>query len=285
MKLDIKPLSQRDARWKDKKLGGGGSIGLYGCLLTCHAMALTYYGHDVTPDTLNELFKQKGCYDGNYLNFYKVGDVYNDYIDVEYYDCQDIPCDLTKIDKKLGEKRPVIAMVDFDANPSTKGDWHFVLIIGKENDGSYYINDPWTGETYFFHAKYGDPAKGIYGLRIYDGTPPNISNPQDKIDELQNQVQSANEALASKALEVSMLTEKLSKAERDITDLQEQLNTTRSERDQANWEAKQKEISLEKTQDDLKKAQEEITRLNEIIETSSKEFKKLSFWDKIRLLF
>lgn len=62
---------------------------------------------------------------------------------------------------------PVIALVDFD--PKTQGvQGHFVLIIGK--DGDYLINDPMAnpGEgSYWFSARYGDPARGIYGLRLY----------------------------------------------------------------------------------------------------------------------
>ena len=75
MKLNIPPLGQRDPRWKDKRLGGGGSIGNYGCLLVCHAMMLTYFGHEVDPDTLNAIYKEKGVYDGNLINFFAAGNV------------------------------------------------------------------------------------------------------------------------------------------------------------------------------------------------------------------
>lgn len=261
MKLNIPPLSQRDNRWKDKRLGGGGTIGLYGCLLICHAMALAYYGHETSPDSLNEIFKSKGAYDGNYLNFYAVGNVFGDYKAVEFYECNDVPCDLSKIDKMLAQKKPVIAKVDFDQNPSTKGDWHFVLIIGKEDDGAYYINDPWTGETYYFNAKYGDPLKGIYGLRIYDGIPPKESNYEDRIQELTEQVKSANESLAEKSFEVSMLTDKLTDSQNKVEELQESLNKARSDRDSAIWENDQLKLKNKTQEEEIKALREKIVEL------------------------
>jgi chorismate mutase len=260
MKLDIQPVSQRNPAWKDKKMGGGGTIGLYGCLLTCHAMSLTYYGHPTTPDQLNELFKSKNCYDGNFLNFYAVGGVYGDYKASEMYDCYETPCDLGKIDKLLSEKKPVIAMVDFDVNPSTKGDWHFVLIIGKEND-SYFINDPWTGETYYFEAKYGDPSRNIYGLRIYEGNPPQTVNPQDEIEGLREKIQSLNEDLSDKALEISELTKEVGEAKNESKTLNEQLNKCRSERDKADWEATQSKLQVEKLTEEKKVLTDKVAEL------------------------
>jgi len=261
MKLNISPLSQRDVRWKDKKLGGGSSIGLYGCLLVCHSMALNYFGHEQTPDLLNEIFKSQGCFDGNNLNFYKIGDVYGDYKAVEYYECNDIPCDLSKIDNQLAKNMPVIAKVDFDMNPATKGDWHFVLIIGKDEQGKYFINDPWYGETYYFDAKYGDPAKGIYGLRIYEGVPSNTQNLEDKVSELQAKVKSLDEALAEKSLELNTIRGQLEQQERDNKDLGDQLNQARSQRDSANWEKEQVEIKNKSLNEQIEAQNKEIDRL------------------------
>lgn len=262
MKLTINPLSQRDVRWKDKKLGGGGSIGLYGCLLTCHSMALIYFGHeDMLPDLLNETFKQKSCYDGNNLNFWAIGNVFGDYRAVEYYECNDVPCDFSKIDNQLNKKLPVIAKVDFDNNPSTKGDWHFVLIIGKTEDGHYLINDPWTGETYYFDAKYGEPAKGIYGLRIYEGTPKEETNYQDKINDLTDKLKSANEALANKSAECARLLEDLATQERDNADLAKQLIEARNQRDTLSWEKEKLDAKIKTLLEQVDSLQKENTQL------------------------
>ena len=236
MKLNIIPLSQRDERWKLKKLGTGtGTIGNYGCLLTCHAMLLSYYGHEFLPDVLNEVYKDKNVFDqDNMVNFFAAANVFGDITADEFYNCYDLPCDLTKIDKYLEQKKPVIAMVDF--SPTAGVQTHFVLIIGKSDDGHYLINDPWTGETYFFHAKYGEPARYIYGLRLYSGEPKNEVSEEDKISDLTDALKSCNTDLAKKAEEVAGLRVDLETQERDNSDLAKQLLEARSERDKKAWE-------------------------------------------------
>ena len=292
MKLNILPLSQRDARWKDKKMGGGGSIGQYGCYLTCWSMMAIYFGHEVLPDVLNEVFKSKNVYDGNYINFYAAGNVFGDIKAKEYYECEDIPCDLSKIDQLLAEKKPVIAEVDFDNNPSTKGDYHFVLIIGKnEADGAYFCNDPWYGDTIFFHARYGEPSKGIYGLRIYDGNPKIEINLQDSVNDLTDKLQSCNTALADKSLEVNKLLDDLQEQERDNADLAKQLAESRSQRDQISWENDKLKIQVKSLSEEIdslksqvKKKDEDIELLkNKIIQMQKSSFDEISKWDALRL--
>lgn len=264
MKLPVLPLSQRDIRWKTKLMGGGGSIGQFGCLLTCHSMALIYYGHDnMAPDVLNEVCKQKNIYDGNYLNFFALGGLFGDYIASEYYDCIATPCDLTKIDNSLIKKMPVIAMVDFDNNPSTKNDTHFVLIIGKTEDNHYIINDPWTGETYFFDAKYGEPTKGIYGLRLYTGTPREETNLQDKVDDLTGKLKSVNETLANALLETNSLRNQLQEQEVAEQNALDQLNKTRSERDTCLWDKDQFQAKVGLLEGQIDNKDKEIVSLKE----------------------
>ena len=235
MKLSIIPLSQKDERWGRKRLGTGtGTISNYGCLLTCHAMMLTYYGHEFLPDVLNEVYKTKEVFDqGNMVNFFAAANVFGDITADEFYNCFNDPCDLTKIDKYLEQKKPVIAMVDF--SPTAGVQTHFVLIIGKTEDGSYLINDPWTGETYFFHAKYGDPATYIFGLRLYSGVPKDEISEADKISDLNDALKSCNLDLSKKAEEVSQLRVDLETQERDNSDLAKQLLEARTARDKVDW--------------------------------------------------
>ena len=57
------PLSQRDPRWKDIKLGTGSTtIGQEGCLVTCLAMLA-----GTTPDVVNEELKRVGGYQNGNL--------------------------------------------------------------------------------------------------------------------------------------------------------------------------------------------------------------------------
>lgn len=235
MKLNILPLSQRDTRWASKKLGKSTSltIGTDGCLLTCHAMLLTHFGHECTPDVLNEIYKGKKVFDNALINFYAAGTVYEDFKAAEYYNCIDIPCDLKKIDDLLAKRLPVIAYVD-NVNGDKKPD-HFVLIIGKSDDGHYFTNDPWTGETYYFDAKWGDPTINIYGLRIYSGTPATNTSNEDKISDLENKIKSLNEQVASLSLENNTLRTDLSTQERDNSDLTDQLNKVRTEKSEIQY--------------------------------------------------
>lgn len=262
MKLNILPIGQKDARWASKKLGNGtGTIGNYGCLLICHSMMLTYYGHELLPDALNEVYKTQGVFDGNLINFYAAGKVFGDIVADEYYDCQDVPADLTKIDKYLEAKKPVIALVDFDLDPSNKVQSHFVLIIGKDENGSYFINDPWEGETYYFHAKYGDPARFIYGLRLYSGPPKESVNYQDQINDLTDKLKTCNEAVAAKSLEVNSLRDALNEQENDNRDLANQLLEARTQRDKATWDAERLELQNKSLGEEIESLKKKIESL------------------------
>jgi hypothetical protein len=251
MKLEIEPLSQKDSRWKLKRLGNSSStIGSYGCLLVCHSMMLRYYGHDLLPDALNELYKQKGVFDGDLINYWKVPLAFPDIQCPPdgFLQCPDVPAPLDVIDSYLDKKMPVIALVDFDkATQGVQG--HFVLIIGK--DGDYLINDPMAnpGEgSYYFSARYGDPAKGIYGLRLYQG-PAVIEednykviykgqtlatyerNPIDQIDQLSRELEGARTNLAQEVQNVAALQTALTAQEKDNSELMARLRDVEKQRD------------------------------------------------------
>jgi len=249
MKFAIRPISQRNSQWKDKLLGTStvSTIGNYGCLLTCCAMLCRYFGKDTDPERLNEEMKKvKGFYQGSYWLWGKLTEVYPDItFDWNVYNdgqCADIPAPLELVDKLLDDQTPVIVKVDF--SPTAGVQDHWVLIIGKEND-SYLINDPWTGETYFFQAKYGDPVTGIYQICAYKGPVDNKfrlfqggvevkaydENPDDIISDLQKNNQALNDTLATKALEVNECRTHLETQEADNQDLLQQIREAREQKD------------------------------------------------------
>jgi len=190
MKLIVKKFSQRDSKWSAEKLGTSGvTIGSYGCALTCMAMLECYYGFDTDPLQLNQLFIDKGVYaNRNLIGWYNIQNV-NEYVKLtDWIHCEATPAPLKKIDEELNVGRPVIC--DVDTNPMEPGEqMHFVVITGKTDDGHYIINDPWTGEEYFFDAKYGEPAKGIFGMRLISGPVPKPPVTQPNVSELQGQVE------------------------------------------------------------------------------------------------
>ena len=255
-------------------------------------MLLSYYGHEFLPDVLNEVYKDKNVFDQkNMVNFFAAANVFGDITADEFYNCYDLPCDLTKIDKYLNEKKPVIAMVDF--SPTAGVQTHFVLIIGKSDDGHYLINDPWTGETYFFHAKYGEPARYIYGLRLYSGEPKNEVSQEDKISDLNDSLKSCNTDLSKKAEEVAGLRVDLETQERDNSDLAKQLLEARGERDKAAWradtfEAKNKTLAEEvaslKNKVDIAKVTEKALR-SDLKASQAKNLLDYGLWEFIKLKY
>lgn len=140
MILDIEPISQLDERWKDERLGTSyTTIGQYGCLVTCAAMMLKYYGYDTDPKRLNELLKANtGFASGNLLVWDSIKAFYPVYFANRYYGNR-----LDKLDENLAVGNPAIVKVDL--KPKTYSiEEHWVLVIGK-CDGRYIIADPIDG--------------------------------------------------------------------------------------------------------------------------------------------
>jgi hypothetical protein len=73
---------------------------------------------------------------------------------------------LDKVDAQLAKGLPVI--INVDLNPATPAlDEHWVLVVGNV-DGSYIINDPWTGTQFKFEEKYGNPSTGMRIVCTYN---------------------------------------------------------------------------------------------------------------------
>lgn len=79
----------------------------------------------------------------------------------------------------------------------------------------------------------------------------------DEMRALREQVQSANEALADRAREVSMLTEKNQKLEDKAKEKEDLYNTTKQERDNFEWEKNKLQLEVERLQDEILKLQRE----------------------------
>ena len=165
---NIAAIGQRDSRWKDKKLGTSSvSIGDAGCVLCCATIICRFYGKDIWPDWLNEqMVKVNGYYDKNLWQWHKLTEIFPDIKVHKLIDCYTTPAPLDQIDKRLEEGHPVIVCVDFDPKPGVQT--HYVVIFGKEGD-DYYLADPWFNDVALFKGRYGDPAKAIYAIRMYDG--------------------------------------------------------------------------------------------------------------------
>lgn len=180
MILNVATLSQRDNRWKDQRLGivDETNIGGYGCIITCMSMLATYYGHPIFPDAMdNWLTDNQGYIQGNLYR--------NDAFPREFTDCQfnsvvsctNTPAPLGSIDDVLKSGRPVVVMVDFDHNYLDGIQTHFVLLVGKLDNGHYLCNDPWFGDQTDFDNRYGEASKSINQINFFSGPIPHEPTP------------------------------------------------------------------------------------------------------------
>lgn len=127
--MNITPLSQRDPRWKNKKLGTSNvTIGNYGCFITSIAMVL-----GTTPDIVNNTLKDNGgYYKGNLVIWQKVVELFGG----------DMPVVLAPYDNTVAKSyvdRGVPVMVIVDGAP-IGASMHMVVYIGNGK-----MIDPWTG--------------------------------------------------------------------------------------------------------------------------------------------
>lgn len=185
-------FSQRDDRWKSKKLGTGLlTLGTSGCLDTCLAMVSKYYGKETDPSKFDDdLIRVNGfapedqSYPDKNKDLYIWGSVNKIYPDISEPKRVQTPNPVTStqfasIDVELNAGRPVIIEVDFV--PATASiDMHFVVLIGKDVNGNYVIADPWWGDTATLQ-RYGDPAKTIQQFIFTFGAIPTqpVTQPTD----------------------------------------------------------------------------------------------------------
>lgn len=157
VELPIK-YNQMDSRWGDIILGFNPglpwNIYNFGCLLACLAMVAKYYGKDVNPLTLNELFIKMGA-----GKAFKAGS--GEYVPggfhLLYGDIEEVrtvtPALLT--DAQIGEIKSAIdagypVVVQLDYNPKTvENDMHFVVLVdyNPNDENDFTIADPLTGNT------------------------------------------------------------------------------------------------------------------------------------------
>jgi Papain-like cysteine protease AvrRpt2 len=168
-------FSQRDPRWAGVELGTapGVTIGGYGCYLTSFAMIAGYYGHQVTPPQLNQVFVQKQDFVNQDL--LRDDDLSQAFADCAYLGSRDygaVPADLAYLQQALSApERSVALELDFDHNPADGIQTHFVVAL--DCDGTNVtIADPWYGTVDAFATHYGnDPATTIQKMVIYSGSP------------------------------------------------------------------------------------------------------------------
>jgi hypothetical protein len=133
---------QLDTKWKDDVLGKNRTIGQAGCCVTSLAMVLKYYGRNVNPEILDEYLDTHSGYAGDAVYFdvaLKCEEGSNNKL---AYNGNRVKAGwATILDDRINQNTPTIARVKYGSSLSSGGD-HYVVIIGKTNDGKYIMNDP-----------------------------------------------------------------------------------------------------------------------------------------------
>lgn len=175
--------SQRDPAWASQRLGtvAGATIGQYGCILTCQAMKAGYYGHEIKPNALDDIFTQRGIYQsGDLLPDVGVHQVFDDIqlIDTKVYSG---PADMNYLKQlSLDPTITVTIEVDFDHDPNDGIQTHFVELDSYDGT-TLIIYDPWYGTTDNFTTHYGNNAPvTIQKFAVYKGT---VAKPQIPVDQ------------------------------------------------------------------------------------------------------
>lgn len=171
--------SQRDTSWAADVLGTGqATIGSWGCLMTCMAMALSAYGTRITPKELNQRLIQLGSqaivgsnvqfvapfFIGN-LKFNKnVKSWPNSDISAAVWTGED---PIQRIDNALAAGKIVVAQVDTKPNNgfyNNNNEQHWVVLVKRTPAADDYLMiDPLTPpeqvltQPRSLMAKYGDP--------------------------------------------------------------------------------------------------------------------------------
>jgi hypothetical protein len=142
-------------------------------------MVASYYGHNVTPATLNDKMKEAGGFSGPYIKPALAGAVLPGFRMVSYSACENQPAPLAEIDAYLAQGKPVIVAVD--SSPQAGVQTHFMVVTAKKGD-DYVIQDPYPNPaetkevllTQRYGGKYGrgkTAQETIQNVTFYDGAP------------------------------------------------------------------------------------------------------------------
>jgi hypothetical protein len=123
-------------------------------------MVSTAYGHDVTPDQLDDSMRQAGGFQGAFLMPVFINKAVQGMRQVNYIECSKQPAPLAEIDSYLLAGKPVIVEVDYSPQAGLQNHW--IVLSAKKGD-DYVIQDPWPypsdAKEFTLSGKYGFGGK------------------------------------------------------------------------------------------------------------------------------
>jgi Peptidase_C39 like family len=170
--------SQQDPRWANQELGNSGlTLQYYGCLVTCLAMACSWFNIDETPGTLDTKLTQSGGYANG--RYYRTGAI--SYV-TPLKELDNLFSDLSQdgynamlptIRSAVASNNQIcIVQIDFVPNTSAS-DSHYVVVLGVEENGDLTIGDPWTGTKHLLSDYYGatvsKPSDTVLQVIVIEG--------------------------------------------------------------------------------------------------------------------
>lgn len=139
----MKRYSQQDKQWSGDFLGYSteGTIGKWGCLLTCMAMACTKYGYDETPKTLNDNLKIVGGFQDALVIVRMINTIVPGVKEIYSHSCKDTPAPMDIIDRAINDNNCVIVELDYSQEVGFQNHW--VILDKQLPNGDYEIFDPY----------------------------------------------------------------------------------------------------------------------------------------------
>lgn len=155
--LDVKPVAQRDPRWRDMMLGDQ-RFGPYGCLVTSLGMTVgelpsTFLPKLIAAGALGYVNCRACVNTFNIANvlpgFPRLTNITSSYPNVPFPDVQ-----ISETILAIKRGQPVVLEVDMNSNVPGE-QMHFVLAVGVFGNGRIIINDPWYEDQALLVDRYG----------------------------------------------------------------------------------------------------------------------------------
>lgn len=143
----IPHFTQGDPRWAKRTLGRGSSIRREGCAICCIAMILGFYGRNVNPGLLDDYLDTNNGYSGNCVIWDTAGryGTSGSGPELEYGRMTSVQGKEKELEallsKRIDDGLPTMVRVDYGTDPGLTYN-HFVVCIGKTEDGLFIMNDP-----------------------------------------------------------------------------------------------------------------------------------------------
>jgi hypothetical protein len=201
-------------------------------------MYLQAIGKSETPDTLNKnLQDHEGFQAGTGLLIWSVfASLYGlkQFYLSPRYDGPLTPFAYAKIRELLDNKMPVLTEIDF--NPSQQGEqMHYIQIIGYDDAGNYYANDPWSGTQINVNV-YGSMDTSVYQFRTYDkpvqgSTEVDVTLRANAFDDIANMLNEPHnpDIVKGEVKKLMGLEDIVRQKDAEITSIQEQATQLRTE--------------------------------------------------------